>query len=334
MSSAGHRGGEAGTAVHGAIRDLCFTTRRAAVVRFGMVLIGLIASPTTCCRGEDRVWLEPIRPTASQSDWYARSIETRSGTILSLDSQQLRWVVAGDESESLVASHRVLWIEPGRSPDTERAALKLFAGGKFAESVRPLLDSVGERPPVWRQQWLSMLASYASWRGSRSAIALELVSQLDNRPLAPMAIAWLPIAWRSGAQSVDAIDAGRARLADSSPATRLVAASWLLSSADRAGATATLEQLAVNKERPLIARLAAALLWRVAAPPQVTESMGQWQQTIESLPMALQVGPTITLIEKLRAAGQVEAARRHQLSLKLTPPFPHSAITGLPELGD
>ena len=274
----------------------------------------------------DRIWIEPQRPTQAESDWYPRAIRHQLGKIISLDRDQLRWVVQGDEVETRIAASRVLWIEPGGTSENETDALRQFAKGDYAESLRPLLDVLAERPPVWRQQWISMLAAYGAWRSSRPAISLELVEQLDNRPLAPITLAWLPVAWRGGAQEPSAIQAASSRLADSSPAVRLVAASWLLSSPERARATTVVKQLTQDKERPWIARLAEILLWRVATPPQVSESRSEWLQKLDSLPMVLQVGPTITLIEKLRSAGQGDLAKRLELSLQLTPPIPHPEI--------
>jgi hypothetical protein len=281
-------------------------------------------------RPADRIWIEPQKPTKAESDWYPRAIRQQSGKIISLDRDQLRWVVQGDEAESRIAASRVLWIEPGGTSENETDALRRFAAGDYAESLRPLLNVLSERPPVWRQQWISMLAAYAAWRSSRPAISLELVEQLDNRPLAPITLAWLPVGWRGGAPQPTAIQAASSRLSDSSPAVRLVAASWLLSSPERAPATAVLEQLSNDNERPWIAHLAETLLWRVATPPQVSESRGEWLQKLDSLPMVLQVGPTITLMEKLQSAGQSDLAKRLELSLKLTPPIPHPEVDALP----
>lgn len=304
------------------------------LVSFALIAPIAVAQSETAAPGAgrppDHVWIEPQRPTKAESDWYPRAIRRLSGKIISLDRDQLCWVVQGDEVESRIAASRVLWIEPGGTSENETDALRRFAAGDYAESLRPLLDVLAERPPVWRQQWLSMLAAYGAWRSSRPAISLELVEQLDDRPLAPITLAWLPVAWRGGAQEPAAIQAASSRLADSSPAVRLVAASWLLSGPERARATTVVKQLTLNSERPWIARLAKILLWRVATPPQVSESRSEWLQHLDSLPMVLQVGPTITLIEKLRSAGQGDLAKQFELSLKLTPPIPHPEIDALP----
>ncbi len=276
----------------------------------------------------DRIWLEPTPPTQNESDWFPKSIKVKLGTIVDLNDKHLRVFMAGDEAESLIPSHRVLWFQVGSRSENEKAATEQFTQGKYADSLRPLLDVLSERPPIWRQQWLSMLAAQAALRSGRGAVALELVAQLDRRPLPPITVGMLPIAWRSGARrsdriSVSDLDAARERLTSGSPAVQLVAASWLLPSADRAKATAILEKLANQNERPLIAKLAVANLWRATAPPDVMDQMSQWQTSLAELPMVLRVGPTVAMIEKLKASGHGEAAKPWELSLKLTPPMPH-----------
>jgi hypothetical protein len=168
-----------------------------------------------------------------------------------------------------------------------------------------------------------MLAANAAWKSGRGKIALELVSQLDLRPLPPVAVAWLPVAWRGGVQPPEAVSEAKNRLSDPSPAVQLVAASWLLSSSDRSRAAAVLHRLQTHDRRE-IAQLAAVLLWRIATPPTVIESVESWRTKIDTLPMVLQVGPTKTLIDKLKSAGQTEPARRLQWSLDLTPIHPHT----------
>lgn len=144
--------------------------------------------------GADDVWLEPSESTSSQSKWYPRAVEQLSGRVIELDANQLRFVRTGDEAETVIAARRVLWIQSDSVSPLESEAIELFVQGKYAESLRKLPDVLQQRPPVWRQQWITMLAANAAWKSGRSNIAMELVSQLDHRPLPPIAIAWLPIA--------------------------------------------------------------------------------------------------------------------------------------------
>ncbi|EMI15447.1 secreted protein [Rhodopirellula maiorica SM1] len=273
----------------------------------------------------DKVWLEPTRPTAAQIDWYPQAIQTHTGEIIALDAKQLAMRIAGDEKESLFAAYRVIWVEPTEVGEKQAAAIKLFDEQKYDTALRALLDSLSERPPIWRQQWLSMVAAQAAWRSSRGAIALELVAQLDRRPLPPIALAWLPIAWRSprGISNAATTDAALKRLEDPSATVRLVAASWLLSTDHRETATGTLKTLSTDNSRPVMARLAETVLWRTTSPPEVAAAAERWQERLDALPIVLQVGPTVAMVELLSNANQDEAAERLKLSLELTPPHPH-----------
>ena len=198
----------------------------------------------------------------------------------------------------------------------------MMAEKKYDQAVRPCLDALSDRPPIWRQQWLSMLAANAAWRSRRSKIALELVGQLDTRPLPPMITAWLPIDWDGSVRAPGAVQTAQERINDKSAAVRLVAASWLLSSPARAQATQTLKQLAVDNQRPGIARLAEVLTWRAATPPEVKENAAAWQTKVDALPMAVQTGPLQTLAEKFNSAGLEADAKRIRLALELTPILP------------
>ena len=268
--------------------------------------------------GADRVWIQPPRPTSTESDWYPRAIEIREGRVNVFDGKQLRVLCTGDEAETVIASARVIWIAPDPVTDLEREAIELFEKGEHAASLLKLPGVLKQRPPVWRQQRITMLSAVNAWLSGRASIALELVGQLDRRPLPLAVLAWLPIAWENGALSAETLAAAKNRLEDPSPAVRLVAASWLLSSSERNQAVTLLK--ALEKEpRVEIARLAEVLLWRATPPPQVADLASQWQTRLDALPMALQTGPTRTLIDKLTAAGQTERADQLKWSQNLTP---------------
>lgn len=268
----------------------------------------------------DRVWLEPARATPSQGDWFPRSVEVVSCRIVAFDDQQIRLVREGQGAETVMPAGRVLWIEPDEVSDFERNMISLFKQGEYARSLSGLPDALRSRPPVWRQQWLTMLSATSAWKSGKAEIALELVGQLDRRPLPAMVLAWLPIAWRNGAQPGVAITIAKQRLQDSSSAVRLVAASWLLSSPDRGQGVAIINELKQDP-RVEIAQLAEILSWRTATPPQVGQSSRTWEKRIEALPMALQTGPSRLLANKLQASGQEDAAKRLQWSLDLTPVY-------------
>jgi hypothetical protein len=285
----------------------------------GLVL-GLVAwqDPADC----DQVWIEPARATSLQSDWYPRAIETVSGQVTQFDAEQLRLSKDSGAQSQVVPATRILWVRPDPRSELEAESMRLFAEGEYSASLLKLPEILATKPPVWRQQWITMTAAVAAWKSNRSDIALELVSQLDRRPLPPMVIAWLPIAWTNRSLPDPAVEAASQRLADPSPLVRLVAASWLLSSPQRRQAITTLKQLEAEPRKE-IARFARILSWRTATPPEVIASSDDWQNAIESLPLVWQTGPLTLLVDKLRSANQLETANRIRWSLELTPIQPH-----------
>lgn len=293
---------------------------RKAILHLCMAFVMLKA--TRGVSRADQFWIEPQRATSAQSDWYASGIERRTGNVVSFDSDRFQYQPSGSTDEVLIASARVLWIDPDPISESEQEAMRLLAAGDYSASLQKLPEILRAKPPVWRQQWITMTAAVAAWKSGRPDIALELVSQLDQRPLPPIAIAWLPIAWTNRPQDANVIRAATSRLADASPAARLVSASWLLSSPKRSEAMAALKQLE-SQDRKEIAKLARILSWRAATPPEVLQSHKQWESAIDSLPMVWQTGPLTLLVDKLRSANQQEAVDRLRWSLELTPIHPH-----------
>lgn len=271
----------------------------------------------------DQIWLAPTKPTSSTSRWYPQPIQTYQVQVIDFDAKQLTYAVtnpaAYDDHNVTVAADRVLWIEPGGLPEGQSTMIRLFDDGEFGKSLSYLPDVLKARPPVWRQQWLTMMSACAAHRSGRAKIALDLVDQLDRRPLPPIVIAWLPIQWKGGASPAAIEEEASRRIDDDSPLVQLVAASWLLSSPERRVAVTKLLALTRNRDRPSVARLAQVLLWTTKPPTEVIESESKWLDQLDSLPMVLQAGPTIALERKLRAAGQVDSANRLLWSTQVTP---------------
>ena len=94
----------------------------------------LVVMDARVSSASDRVWLEPQRPTNTQSDWYPRAIEQLDGRVIDLDNKQLRFVRSGDEAETIVAADRVLWIEPEDVSDLQAELIALFKKGEHAHS--------------------------------------------------------------------------------------------------------------------------------------------------------------------------------------------------------
>lgn len=273
----------------------------------------------------DTVWLQPMPPTKTQSDWYPRSIQKLSGEVIDIDAKHLRIKIDGDDAESIYAAWRVIWIEPAEVSPLQAEAIALFNERRDAESLSKLSAVLKEKPPVWRQQFLTMMAANAARETDRGKIALELVSQLDRRSLSPLVIAWLPIAW-TGERSAANAAAATERLSDDSIACRLVAASWLLSSPSRADAIEVIDAIANQSQRPALAAVARALKVRWMSPPEIQSSHKTLVAESQKMPMVLQVGPAIAIVERLTTAGLADQAKPLLWSLDLTPIHPHPAL--------
>ncbi len=269
----------------------------------------------------EKIWIEPKPLPANQSDWFPGGIETMVANVVQFDAQTMTAQIDGDDSQFSISANRVIWMEPQNRPSPESEAIQLFTSGQYSQALDKLPEVLQMRPPVWRQQWITMMSSLAASRCDRNKLALELVSQLDRRSLPPLVIGWLPIQWENQPPNLNAIEAGHARLSDSSPLVQLVASSWLVSSKYRSEALATLKSLQTS-DRPEVRLLSEVLQWRGATPPQVTQLSTKWLRQVDRMPMVLQVGPTKTLINKLESAGLRDQAEPLRWSQELTPIIP------------
>lgn len=314
-------------------------------VVFGMLLGTLPCSRTVLAQGTaDQVRLTPPLKVASDeqsvsNNWYPDALTTLAGTVQTFDSKQLSIVISGSTAGGSAvpqryAAERVLEIKLGSVPDDQKAAIDAFNKGRFTDAVKGFVASVSktvasERPPVWRQQWLSMMAAQAAYRSGRGEIALEIVQQLDARPLPPMTLGILPIDWTgrtitNQVAQTSLIAVAVKRAASDSMAVKLVAASWLLHSPKyRDAASAALDRIASQTERKWIASLAGQLRWRTKLPPEIQSKWRDWEKEIQLMPMALQTGPLFSLTHHVETAGLEDATRKLKLALEFAAPAWH-----------
>lgn len=291
-----------------------------------------VASRVAAQSPPHRVRLAPPIDTKSTPSerWYPRPLSTLIGTVETFDADQLSIHLDEQPLPTRVASERVLEIELVQTPDDQAAAIAAFQQADHGTALPALIRSISEhdassRPPVWRQQWLSMVASQAAMRSGRGDIAIELVSQLDARPLPALIIGLLPIDWTGEFASNPAlVDVAAKRAASDSLAVKLVAASWLLRSPQyRPAAESALKRLAAQSDRPWIAALAGQLVWRTKPPPEIESKLKQWESEIDQLPMALQTGPMVCLLHVVRKSGLTDATKKWELAIELSAPTWH-----------
>ena len=272
----------------------------------------------SCTLNADTIWLAPNDSTTQVQNWYVKSVEKLRGEVKQFDDKAIIIIEESSSREVRHVSSRVLWIEWDDQSDLDKQLCSAFANGRDQEVLAGLSEVLNQRPPVWRQQWLTMLGTVSAWRTHRGRISLELVSQLDKRPLPLMTVAWLPISWTNRVETDvvvrDAVD----RIDDPSELVRLAASSWLLTSAHRKLAIETLERL-MQSERKEVALLAETLSWRIKSPIEAKQSVKQWKEFVANLPLVLQTGPIILLRDKLESAGDESTAKLLEWSLDVSP---------------
>ncbi len=299
----------------------------AAVYSADPTAVAAVADPT------DRVWIEPPSMKDAGEAFSPRAIIQRTGVVQNFDESGMGFVVDGETTTVQVAATRVIWVEPGFSAPETIAALKQFHAKEYTASISPLLESVSRDSRVWRAQWLSMHLWQAAFQAQRYPAALELVNQIDARPLPPMILGGLPIHWLGGRLPPAAITAAEKILAnnDSLAATKLVAASWLLGQTkdgqtNDGQATAVLQSLSEQKERAALAQIAAILLWRKTPPPEVRVNSRRWRDQLSKMPLTLSLGPTAMVADRLEAAGAADESLELFLSVGMTPSRPDAVV--------
>ncbi|MEM0925180.1 MAG: hypothetical protein AAGJ83_04010, partial [Planctomycetota bacterium] len=249
----------------------------------------------------DRVQLAPQSIKSTERRWYPRPIEWQPGRIVTWDNAVVE--IGAGEQKTKFDESRVIGFELGNIDARQRDALTTFADNNFSEALPRLIRCVSDaepsaRPPVWRQQWLSMIAAQAAKKSGRGKIALELISQLDRRPLPSLVLSLLPVDWLGTAGEGLQTDAIRGA-SSPSMATKLVAASWLLRSETyRSAAQTAIVRLGKQSERPRIALLAKQLRYRSMVLPELRDGgLDQWALEWSDLPLSLQTGPLVAIAD-------------------------------------
>ncbi|OYP37045.1 hypothetical protein CGZ80_06750 [Rhodopirellula sp. MGV] len=302
-----------------------------------MAVALVIGSPQLCAqdvpesRSGVRLILGPTERAVNNGDptqWYPHALLELTGQLQTLDQDQVSIITAGQSVPERYAAARLVSAELLQVPDDQQRAIQSFRDGEMTKALTELVNVVSSpdpqsRPAVWRQQWLSMLASQAAMRSGRGEIALELVKQLDKRPLPMFVIALVPVDW-TGVAGDNLFEPAAAMASSESLLVKLVAASWLIRSPKyRAAAEAALTRLAAQQDRPVVAKLAAHLAWRSKSPTETKDTFSRERSVVDQLPLALQTGPLLSLLDVARRTSQPDEVKELELALRYAAPTWH-----------
>jgi len=290
---------------------------RPLLLLLGCLFIGGFSSKVLDAEELDRMAYLPVETATTEGNWLARPLLKLSGTIKQFDTQQLEITVAGETQPTRVRAERIVWVVPAWSDNDARQGLVAYREGQWPQAIAGLFEALKKRPPVWRQEWLSVLLANAAFEAGRFPAAFELIAQLDRKPLPIPMLAQLPIVWHGRVTEPTLLSAAEAQLAAPEPLVRLAAASVLIASENPNAAKQVLLQLAADAQRPLVARLADAQLWRRATLVETKQQLGRWLEKIEQLPPGVITGPLATVADRLENASDTEQAVEFWLAVAL-----------------
>jgi len=242
----------------------------------------LVLALATAAAAEDVVYLKSAQP--------GRRPTKVVGTVVDFTGQELR-IRSMTGGESKIRARRVLRVETKQTP-AHVEGNKLAAQGKLTEALAQYRIALAEEQNrIWVQR--EILAQIVSCRHALGRIeqAGEAFLKIVQNDPTTQHFDRIPLAWRPHEPSLTLERKARAWLSDRKSATgRLMGASWLLSSRDRADALAALNEL-TDDDDPRIVLLAVAQLWRTKIVAATPKDADLWRLTTAGLPEPLRAGP-------------------------------------------
>ena len=251
--------------------------------------------------------------TSSASDPGARI--KKQGEIVDFTGAELTLKNTFGATERIPAARvleiRSTWTAAHQSGMTARSEGRLDeATSAFREARRE------ERRPWAQRRIMAELTGAYLEAGQIDAAGNQFLEIVLSDP-ATIHFDVIPIAWRAAPpDAVLEARAGQWLASAKLPAARLLGASWLLSSGQRAAATAALEELSGSSD-PRIAGLAQIQLWRTKLVTAKPDEISRWHAQLEKLPRDVQAAGWYVLGDLYARQNQPEQAALAYLKLPL-----------------
>lgn len=256
---------------------------------------------------EDRVYLHHAAESRTP-EVYVGTINDYTGETLTMTT------LSGRQIE--IPAAKVAKVESDW-PDAMRQAQALVGQKKFAEAEIAFQEAYRAESRGWVKRML--IAETARCRrnlGRNDAAGDAFLALAASDPHTPYLDA-MPLAWKTGEPDVNLHKAATVWLGQTdSPYAQLMAASFLLSAAERTQAIAALERLK-NSAPAALALLAEMQLWRTEPPGQDADKLVARRKQIERLPPAVQSGPRLLLADALARTDQPEQAALEYLRIPI-----------------
>lgn len=272
---------------------------------WGVSVVGLAL--TAIAGGQDTVI------TRATADPAARI--KKQGQILDYTGAELTLKTTLGTTERIPAN-RVVEIQTTWTP-SHQAATAARAAVNLDEAIAAFREAKREEKRPWAQrQIIAELSGTYLEAGQIENAGIEFLTIAVNDP-ATIHFDVIPISWRAAPPDA-ALESRAAQwlAAEKLPAARLLGASWLLSTGQRAAATAALEELAKSSD-PRIASLAQIQLWRTKLVTAKPEDMSRWLAQLEKMPPEIQAAGWYILGELYARQNQPEQAALAYLKVPL-----------------
>lgn len=197
---------------------------------------------------------------------------------------------------------RIVAVETAWSKAATEARQQLSAG-VFDRAIVLLRQAIEDEQRPWANAMLQADLVRALLATDQPSLACDqfLLLLRDDPNTRFLNIA--PLSWTGEGSDPSLVTRASDWLKMEVPAVQLLAASYLIGTAQQETALQTLEQLAQDLDQR-IAGLASAQVWRTRRDVNVRQ-VDQWKQKLLSMPKELRPGPNYVL------AGHFEAADRH-----------------------
>jgi tetratricopeptide (TPR) repeat protein len=207
--------------------------------------------------------------------------------------------------EEVIEADRVLQVDTPLTA-AHRTGDEQFASRQFEEALSSYRTAVGDEKRTWVQRQLLAQIVWCLRAVGRTESAIDVFLQILRSDPATHYYSAIPVSWFTEPPSLALEQKAKGLLADRSlPDERLIAASWLLPTAQRNSAIATLQGL-LNADDSRVAFLAEAQLWRTQVATASPEVIARWRERWTRIPDGLQPGPAFVLGQAYSRRNQPE----------------------------
>ena len=246
-----------------------------------------------------------LAETVVVADSEGRGTTRMVGQVVEYTGAQLSLRMASGRVE-MIDSTRVISISETGNANYEQARQAVEAR-RWEEALEQLQQALSTEKRAWVQREI-VAASVCCYRN------LQQLERANNGFLAlcrsdpkTQHFDAIPLSWSSAGSNPEWLAQARQQLSDPTPIARLIAASWLLTTNERAAATTVLQML-LGEQDPRVVFLAEAQLWRTRTLAPQAADVARWKERIAAMPASLRGGPYLVLGQALARMGQSQEA--------------------------